>query len=297
MKPGPGVWIQASRLPSQIYIFFPLLLGQALYYAVHGSIDYAILVAVHLFGLFDQLYIVYANDPADLETDRLNKTFTPFSGGSRVLVQGLIKPEHLKIAAWLCAVLALLAASVPGMMFGRFLPLLLAALGLLLLWCYSYPPLRFSYRGGGELLQMIGVGGILPLIGFLSQGGALDGFPWKLMPILLITALATAFSTTLPDQPSDAKSNKRTLAVLLGVRPVATLILVLHLAALALLFGQLPEARNVVWAPLAALLASLPRAWRAPGSKGLFLFVALTIFTNFSLLLGLVIHFFTGGPP
>ena len=83
-------WLQASRLPSQSYIFFPLLLGQALRYAQTGQFDWTVFLLLHLYGLFLQLFIVYANDRADIETDRLNTTFTIFSGGSRTLVNGLI---------------------------------------------------------------------------------------------------------------------------------------------------------------------------------------------------------------
>ena len=42
---------------------------------VGGQIDWAIFAAVHLFGMFNALYIVYANDFADRETDEKNKTF------------------------------------------------------------------------------------------------------------------------------------------------------------------------------------------------------------------------------
>jgi 1,4-dihydroxy-2-naphthoate octaprenyltransferase len=73
------VWLKASRLPSQSYIFLPLLFGQAYYVFQGGKLDLYILLLVHLFGLFNQLYIVYANDYADIEADRLNNTFNIFS--------------------------------------------------------------------------------------------------------------------------------------------------------------------------------------------------------------------------
>ena len=98
MKKQLSAWIQASRLPSQSFIFFPILLGQAAWVSQGGSITWWKFVLIQLFGLFDQLYIVYANDYADYRDDRLNNAPTIFSGGSRVLVDNLLKPVQLKTA-------------------------------------------------------------------------------------------------------------------------------------------------------------------------------------------------------
>ena len=238
MKDGGGTlraWLQASRLPSQSYLALPLLLGQAV--AVHmrgGALDVGTLVAVQLFGVVDQLFIVYANDWADQETDRRNRTATLFSGGSRVLVEGRLSPRALGLAAALCAG-ALLALSL-GLALVRGAPLLvpLAVAALGLLWAYSYPPLRLSYRGGGELLQMVGVAGVLPLYGYVAQGGDAGRFPWALVALLLPTHLACAIATALPDEPSDRESGKRTLPARVGGERAAWVIVALNGLSLAL---------------------------------------------------------------
>ncbi len=228
-------WLQASRLPSQSYLALPLLLGQAV--AVHlrgGALDLGTLVAVQLFGVLDQLFIVYANDWADQETDRRNQTATLFSGGSRVLVEGRLSPRALGRAALLCAG-ALLALSL-GLALRRDAPLLvpLAVTALVLLWAYSYPPLRLSYRGGGELLQMVGVAGVLPLYGYVAQGGDPGRFPWALVALLLPTHLACAIATALPDEPSDRESGKRTVPARVGGERAAWVIVALNALTLLL---------------------------------------------------------------
>lgn len=221
--------MQASRLPSQSYIALPLLLGQVLAARGRGgALDVGTLVAVQLFGVWDQLFIVYANDWADQETDRRNQTATMFSGGSRVLVEGRITPRALGTAALVCAGGLLGVSGVLAV--ARGVPLLgvlaLAAVGLL--WAYSYPPLKLSYRGGGELLQMLGVAGVLPLYGYLAQGGALADFPWALTAMLLPTHLACSIATALPDEPSDRGSGKHTLPVRLGGERAAWVIVALN---------------------------------------------------------------------
>ena len=94
-------------------------------------------------------------DVADEDADRANDVPTPFSGGSRVLVEGKISTAALRRASWL-AVLALMALAA-FMALGMDRPLLfpLWVGGIALLWAYSYAPLRLSYRGYGELAQAV----------------------------------------------------------------------------------------------------------------------------------------------
>lgn len=221
-------WLQASRLPSQSYIALPLLLGQLLAFALTGTWSWPLFFLVQAFGVFDQLYIVYANDYADRETDEDNETATLFSGGSRVLVTGVIAPEALKRAALLMALFAMGTTVAMALFFGRLAAIPLGALGLLLLWAYSYPPFRLSYRGGGEFLQMLGVGAVLPLLAFYAQAGAFEPFPWVLLLTLLPFSLGTAISTALPDLPSDSRAKKRTMAVTCGLLPAHLMVFFLY---------------------------------------------------------------------
>jgi len=265
---GVAAWIRASRLPSQSYIFLPLLLGQALLVREGGTLSWATFALVHLFGLFDQLYIVYANDVADRHSDPLNTTATIFSGGSRVLVEGQLQSEQLVQAAGVMAALCLVTGAALWGFFGRWLCLPLSGLALVLLWLYSFGPVRLSYRGGGELLQMVGVGGVLPLFGYHAQAGGWTGFPWELLWVLLPTHLASALATAL---------NLGALAALVrvgGYRPWGRRLL----ALLAL--------------PLFANLAQLPLCRNRPGSLGLTLQVGLAVLVTLSLVGGLAMESF-----
>lgn len=213
---GARAWVQAARLPSQLYIALPLLFGQLLWAAQGGSLSLGVLVGVQLFGVLDQLYIVFANDYADRHTDPYNTTATPFSGGSRVLVEGKLPPRALLRAAQACGVALLATAAALAAVTQQLLLVPLGAAALLLLWLYSYPPARLSYRGGGELLQMLGVGAVLPAVGWVAQGGDLTQFPLTWLAVLLPTQWANAVATSLPDEPSDRAHHKRTAAVMLG---------------------------------------------------------------------------------
>ncbi len=287
-------WLRASRLASQSYLALPLLLGQLLAFAATGQWNWWVFLLVQAFGVFDQLYIVFANDVADEATDRDNATSTMFSGGSRVLVEGVITRAALLRAAGLMALAAAGCALLLGALFDRWEPLALAVLAIALLWAYSFPPLRLSYRGGGEFLQMLGLGLVLPLFGWVAQAGSVDGFPWALLGVLLPLNLAAAMATSLPDLPSDARAAKRTLVVRHGIGPARRFILVLAVGALAL-YGLWGHAAIAVDAPLWPLLA-LPLVALAvavllhrraePGSRALAVFVFLIILAHLAWLAG-----------
>jgi len=291
-------WIQAARLPSQSYIALPLILGQVLALHTSGMWSWPIFVIIALFGFFDQLYIVFANDYADQETDALNETSTAFSGGSRVLVEGRISPKALLRAAILMAVLAIATGVVLLVGWGHALVLPLMLIGLALLWAYSFGPLRLSYRGGGEFLQMLGVGMVLPLIGYASQAGDLSFFPLEVFAFMLPLNLATSLCTALPDEPSDRISQKRTLPVLLGGTTVRILVILLNVSGLAffatLAFPALDEVRWSLEALLAlpalsvVLLASTA-AHATPGTRSILAFVFFGLLCNLSLVTLLII--------
>jgi 1,4-dihydroxy-2-naphthoate polyprenyltransferase len=270
---GLGAWVRAARLPSQSYLALPLLVGQALAAARGHRLRLDVLAAVQLFGLFDQLYIVWANDYADRETDQKNRTSTLFSGGSRVLVEGGLRPAQLLGAAAGAGLLALgvsawLAAG------GRWplVPLALAALGLL--WAYSFAPLRLSYRGGGELLQATGTAFVLPLYGYCAQAGGADGFPWGAAGVLFPAQLACALATSMPDEPSDRESDKRTASVRFGLRATFAAVVALDAMAIAgfLLWPWSPRgAPAPAWALPALAATALGFAFRGarPGTRAL----------------------------
>ena len=295
-------WIQAARLPSQSYIALPLILGQVLAWRATEMWSWPIFVIVALFGLFDQFYIVFANDYADRETDVLNETSTAFSGGSRVLVEGSISPEALVRAAILMAVLSAGTGVVLLVGWGHALALPLMLIGLSLLWAYSFGPLQLSYRGGGELLQMLGVGLILPLIGYAAQAGDLSRFPLEVFAFLLPLNLATSLCTALPDEPSDRISRKRTFAVVLGGATVRVGIILLNLSGLVLFAAiAAPILDELSWRPEAVLalpavsvmIQMLTARHALPGTSAIVVFVFFGLLCNLSLVALLIIDLAT----
>lgn len=295
-------WLQASRLPSQLYIFLPLLLGQALVYARYREISLSLFILIHLFGLLIQLIIVYANDYADIKVDQHNHTYNIFSGGSRVLVEEKIRPLELLRAVKILFFLILLLGSFLTISYLKYWSFLFIFISLFLLWAYSYYPFKLSYRGGGEILQMIGVGALLPLFAYYIQLGHLDKFPWIILLVLLPNHLASAFSTALPDYPADYRFNKRTVVVLF--KPLFIKKTIIFLNYLSIFF--LLIIKDLVVYPFNLYIISLPFLINTSlffliknskaGNKQLFAFVFLNILQLILFLFFLTIYFFAFSP-
>lgn len=253
--------LQATRPLAHANIAPPILYGQALALATTGAFSWRALVLAQIFGVVDHLFIVFANDFADREADARNQSFNAFSGGSRVLPEGRLPPRLILGLAIACSLL-LVAITVPFAADRPLLPVLaIAAVALLL--AYSYPPIALSYRGGGEWLQALGVGVVLPLVGFHAQEPSLAAIPWAALAPSLVLGLAGNVLTALPDEPADRDAHKRTWAVRRGVARasrdlVALVALAIVLGALVLPFTS-HIARVVATAvPLAALGVAVP---------------------------------------
>ncbi len=76
---------------------------------------------------------VFLNDWFDFDSDRRNRNAGPFTGGSRVLVDGRLDRAAMRKGIGL---------AIPGAA---------GALIALLAMGYTVPPLKFSHRGLGEL--------------------------------------------------------------------------------------------------------------------------------------------------
>lgn len=212
----PAAWLQASRPLAQVNLVIPLWLGQALAFAYAGSFSLPILYAGQIFAGLLLLVIVFSNDYADRETDAGNVTYNEFSGGSRVLPEGRLRPADLRGAAWVALVGLAGLSLYLALWTGRIYTPLFVGAAALLVWIYNFPPVRLAYRGGGEVVQGLGTGVVLPLLGFYLQAGDLAAFPWLALVPLFLFGVVGNILTSLPDVPSDRHANKRSYAVRRG---------------------------------------------------------------------------------
>ena len=133
-------WIKASRPLAHANIAPPLVWGQAMAGATTGRFDPWMAAAVHGWGVLVHLFIVYANDYADRDTDLQNQTFGPFSGGSRVLPDGDLKPSALAGAAIAAGTILTVFSITIDQLTGRPSAVYIGFMAIVLVWAYSYRP-------------------------------------------------------------------------------------------------------------------------------------------------------------
>lgn len=226
MAPGwAATWWTASRFPSLIKVLLPLAVGLGLGFTQNGEFRPVRIAAVLLFGWLTQLLIIFLNDFADAEADTHHHQRYPGLIDPRAIPHGWLKRGDILIAALTAIALLLLLSSAMVIFFDRPWAPVFAVGAVALLWMYSFAPMRLNYRGGGECLETIGVGGVLPWFGYYFYTGTLD-LPILMIAPVLFLSFASSVSSGLKHQPADLDNGKHTAAVLLGSRPARLLIMI-----------------------------------------------------------------------
>jgi 1,4-dihydroxy-2-naphthoate octaprenyltransferase len=187
---------------------------------------------------------VLTNEINDERTDTLNHNSSPFTGGARVLVQGILSTEQLqrgrKLAAACLACILLLLALVPGVHAPGVITLVLV--GLVLGVGYTAPPLKLAYRTWGELDVEVTHSILVFLLGHVSQGGMMDRpRPWLIALPMFFAILPAIILAGFPDLEADAAVGKQTLVARCGSRAAAGMATAATLIAVglhAVLFGS-----------------------------------------------------------
>lgn len=149
------------------------------------------------------------------------KGIFPFTGGTRLIQQGQVSVQQTRDLAH-AFLLVLIPAGILLAVLTSSAVLWIGALGMLLTWAYSAPPLKLMSRGLGELavatvwsLVVIGADAVqrgtvfvVPVLTSLSYGLLIAN-------VLLINGV--------PDATSDASVGKATIAVRTGVHGAAVL--------------------------------------------------------------------------
>ncbi len=256
-------WVRAARLQLHTIGFAPLLLGNIAAWYEHGYFSWPRFALSFLIGLMIHLVTAFVNDVADIHTDEVNLSRTPFSGGSGVVVEGqLSRSDLIRAAGWA----AFLAVALTGLMiFGLHVHwgiLLFVGWGIISATGYSLPPVKLSYRGGGEFLVLVTYSIALVWAGYFVQAGpAYSPLVWVLSAPVGFAVFSLITITQFPDLDADRKAGKRSLVIVFGVK--ATLRIVSVAVALSLfsvmvflLTGAIP-----VW-PGALSLLALPLGYR-----------------------------------
>ncbi len=256
-------WLRTSRYEFFTGVVAPAAVGGAVAWWETGAFHGGLWLLTLLGLLFLHASANLANDYFDhlSGNDAINLEFIrPFTGGSRVIQQGLATPREILGAALLCLVLgAAIGLLLAGL---RGWPILLLGLvGGLSGFFYTAPPLKLGYRGWGELFIALDFG-VLPVLGtYFVQTQHFSGAAlWASLPVALLIS-AILWINQFPDYHADRAVGKRHWVVRLGRKRAATVYA--GMMALTYLVVLLPVALAIL-PPLSLLiLLTLPLTVRA----------------------------------
>ena len=207
--------LRTTRLPFLTATIVPVVLGIVIA-ASHGAFDLAAAALTVIGASFVQLGLNVANDVFDSVqgADEANVTPTQFSGGSRVIQYGLVSLRQMATLATAFYVAAALIGLVLLATHGSVALLVIGVLGFIVSLGYTAPPLKFVYRGLGEVAVAVGFGPLMLLGAYVVQtGGTLAWEPFVAsIPVALLVALIL-YVNEIPDRRGDAYAGKRTLPV------------------------------------------------------------------------------------
>lgn len=197
-------------------ILVPAVLGQALGVFLSNSLDLPGFLLPLGFSMASIIYIQLLNDWGDARVDQIKQRLFPTASPIKTVPAGLLPRWFLLGAGLLALVGALICALVLALWLDRPHFLSGALLGVLLFQGYSFSPLKLNYRGGGEVLEMLGLGLLLPWLNAYAQSGVMWHPIYYFLFGLLLLSLASALAGGLADEESDLVGGKRTFTTMLG---------------------------------------------------------------------------------
>lgn len=205
---------------------FPLGWVEGFWLLVLALAFFAMEVAKNAWG--DVIDYRSGNDLYVAEDDK-----TDFSGGKRVLVDGLLTVRQ----TWLVAAAGTVVGFGLGLaivLFREYDALWIGLIGAAVGWSYHGPPLKLAYRGLGELNVVLVYGPIVVLSTCLVLKGDWS-WPvvWLSLPLGILIA-AFLWINQFPDFYADRRAEKNNLVARLGKRRAALVYPLWYLAALLL---------------------------------------------------------------
>ena len=177
------IFLKSLRLPFLTGSLLPVTVATALAYWLHQAFNLGFfglnmlgVAALHLgANLINDYYDAFGSDP-------LNRNFTPFSGGSRVIQDRELEAETVKTLAYFFLALGMVCG-LALIYCGRPWVAVFGCLGLLAGFCYSASPLPLMSLGLGEVLIFLAFGPLLTLGPITSRPAGWPRWgPWWACP-------------------------------------------------------------------------------------------------------------------
>lgn len=256
-------WIAAARPKTLSAAVVPVLMGSALAAHEPAAITWWVFVCALAGAVLIQIATNLINDALDFKkgADTAERL-----GPVRVTAAGLIRPETVMTAAWVCLMGAALCG-IPLMVRGGWPMLVIGLASIAAAYAYTGGPYPLAYRGLGEVFVVI-------FFGLVAVGGTFYAHSLQLTRGALLAGLAAGSLATvllvinnLRDVDGDRRSDKRTTVVRFGERFARIEIAFFALAPFAAVALIGMRGLLVTLAALPLAVALLVRVSRSRGAE------------------------------
>ena len=212
------VWWTALRYHFTPASFLPAILGSVAAWALTGFYNQWFFFLAVLGVTLNHIALNLTDDYFDYYAcvDRNNYiNANPYSGGSGTLTGGKIKPAHMRLV-FVLVYLATIGIGLYLCVVQTWWILVFGLFGMGSSYFYTAPPIRYGYRGLGEISQLINFSFTIGMGAYVVQTVS---FSWKVFCILLplgFMMFAMIIINEIPDRTDDAAAGKKTLLVRFG---------------------------------------------------------------------------------
>ncbi len=259
------LWLLELRAPFFTASIVPVLLGAVIAWQRMGTFHGGWFLLTLVAAMAVHAGINIANDYFDhlSGNDPINVEFvSPFTGGSRLIQEGLLSPREVLIESLFLFAL--------GSAIGLYLTwargpvvLVLGLIGLFSGFFYTAPPIYLAKRGIGEFFVGLNCGFLITLGSYYVQARSLAWEPVvAAIPVACLIA-AVLWINEFQDAPADHAVGKDTLVVRLGRRRAVTGYISLMVATYLSIL--LAAALRVISPFTLLALLTFPLAWKAIG--------------------------------
>lgn len=229
---GWSVWWKAFRFHYASASFMPGILGGMIAWTYGGQFHPGYFLLVMLGLILNHLALNMTDDYYDFRhlVDVFDSHGNPYSGGSGTLSKGLISPNQMRNVFATFYIIAIGIGILLGILRGAFVHFLLA-FGFFCAFFYTAPPIRFGYRGVGEIAQLLCFGPGIGLGAYYVQAQKLswEAF-WGTLPFgIMLFSMITI--NEIPDYLEDRRAGKLNLVARLGRETGVRLFTISLLAA------------------------------------------------------------------
>lgn len=289
------------RLPFLVVSTGAVFLGTAFAWWETGRFNLAYFILAFFGACFLHISCNVANDYFDFRSgnDASNRNaLVPFSGGSRMVLDGFVKPKEALLVSIIFAVLGSAIGFYLNAMVKGNMILIIGVAALFFVFSYNGFPARLVNRGVGEIAIFLAWGPLMVLGAYYVQAESLSS-PWA-----WIAAFPSGILTTLvllinefADKEADDSTGRKTWVILFGFEKSLLIYIFLALSCYLLVLAGVVFGGWPLWSLLVMITLPLPFLAYMIGRKNLENWPAFlpavknTILMNFGFLVLLSVSF------